>query len=123
MEAIAYHAILSSALLAKERGTYETYKGSKWDRGIFPQDTLTLLEQERGIKIDVPRHETLDWRLVREAVREWGMRNSNTMANAPTAIDRQHRRLLPDHRAHLQKPLREEQHGGRLYGRQRVPGR
>ncbi len=85
MEAIAYHAILSSSLLAKERGTYETYKGSKWDRGILPQDTIALLEQERGMKIDVPRHETLDWRLVREAVRQWGMRNSNTMANAPTA--------------------------------------
>lgn len=85
METIAYHAILSSALLAKERGTYETYKGSKWDRGILPQDTIALLEQERGEKIDVPRHETLDWRLVREAVRQWGMRNSNTMANAPTA--------------------------------------
>lgn len=85
MEAIAYHAILSSSLLAKERGTYETYKGSKWDRGIMPQDTLTLLEQERGMKIDVPRHETLNWQLVRETVRKWGMRNSNTMANAPTA--------------------------------------
>ncbi len=85
MEAISYHAILSSALLAKERGTYETYKGSKWDRGLFPQDTIALLEAERGVKIDVPRHETLDWRLVREAVRQWGMRNSNTMANAPTA--------------------------------------
>ena len=85
MEVIAYHTILASSLLAKERGTYESYKGSKWDRGIFPQDTLALLEQERNMKIDVPRTETLDWRLVREAVREWGMRNSNTMANAPTA--------------------------------------
>ena len=84
-EQIAYHAILSSSLLAKERGTYETYGGSKWDRGIFPQDTIALLEQERGQKIDIPRHETLDWRLVREAVRQWGMRNSNIMANAPTA--------------------------------------
>jgi ribonucleoside-diphosphate reductase alpha chain len=84
-EVISYHAILSSSLLAKERGTYETYKGSKWDRGIFPQDTIALLEQERGEKIDVPRHETLDWRLVREAVRQWGMRNSNTQAHAPTA--------------------------------------
>ena len=65
-ETISYHAILSSALLAKERGTYETYKGSKWDRGIMPQDTLALLEAERGMKIDVPRYETLDWRLVRE---------------------------------------------------------
>ncbi|MES2203301.1 MAG: ribonucleoside-diphosphate reductase subunit alpha [Patescibacteria group bacterium] len=85
METISYHAILSSALLAKERGTYETYKGSKWDRGILPQDTIALLEQERGTKIDIPRHETLNWQLVREAVRQWGMRNSNTMANAPTA--------------------------------------
>lgn len=85
MEVIAYHAILSSSLLAKERGTYESYKGSKWDRGILPQDTIALLEQERGITIDVPRHETLDWRLVRETVRKYGMRNSNTMANAPTA--------------------------------------
>lgn len=84
-EVIAYHAILSSALLAKERGTYETYKGSKWDRGILPQDTIALLEQERGTRIDIPRHETLDWRLVREAIRQWGMRNSNTMAHAPTA--------------------------------------
>ena len=85
MEVIAYHAILSSALLAKERGMYESYKGSKWGRGILPQDTIALLEQERGMRIDVPRHETLDWRLVRESIRQWGMRNSNTMANAPTA--------------------------------------
>lgn len=84
-EVISYHAILSSSLLAKERGTYETYKGSKWDRGILPQDTLALLEAERGLKIDVPRHETLNWQLVREAVRQWGMRNSNTQAHAPTA--------------------------------------
>lgn len=84
-EVISYHAILSSSLLAKERGTYETYPGSKWSRGILPQDTIALLEAERGTKIDVPRYETLDWRLVREAVRQWGMRNSNTMAHAPTA--------------------------------------
>ncbi len=84
-EVISYHAILSSSLLAKERGTYETYKGSKWDRGILPQDTLALLEAERGLKIDVPRHETLNWQMVREAVRQWGMRNSNTQAHAPTA--------------------------------------
>lgn len=84
-EVISYHAILSSSLLAKERGAYETYKGSKWDRGILPQDTIALLEQERGLAIDVPRHETLDWRGVREAIRQWGMRNSNTQAHAPTA--------------------------------------
>ena len=85
METISYHTILASALLAKERGAYETYKGSKWDRGILPQDTIALLEAERGIRIDVPRTETLNWKLVRDAVKQWGMRNSNTMANAPTA--------------------------------------
>ncbi len=85
MEVISYYTILSSALLAKERGSYETYKGSKWDRGIFPQDTIKLLEAERDTVIDLPHVESLDWRMVRETVRTWGMRNSNTMANAPTA--------------------------------------
>jgi len=85
MEVVAYHAILASAELAKERGAYETYKGSKWDRGIFPVDTLALLEEERGEKIDVECSGALDWTPVREAVKKYGMRNSNTMALAPTA--------------------------------------
>lgn len=85
MEAISYHAIQASAELAKERGVYESYKGSKWDRGIFPQDTIDLLEKERGEKIDCPRHETLDWKKLRALVKEYGMRNSNCMAIAPTA--------------------------------------
>jgi ribonucleoside-diphosphate reductase alpha chain len=85
MEVVAYHAILASSQLAKERGAYSTYKGSKWERGIFPQDTLDLLEKERGVKIDVSRGGKLDWTPVREHVREYGMRNSNCMAIAPTA--------------------------------------
>ncbi len=85
MELIAYNAILSSARLAEERGTYETYPGSKWERGIFPQDTLDLLESERGQAIEVPRAGKLDWAPVREAVKAHGMRNSNCMAIAPTA--------------------------------------
>ncbi|NBD74126.1 ribonucleoside-diphosphate reductase subunit alpha [Patescibacteria group bacterium] len=85
MEVVAYHTILASALLAKERGAYETYKGSKWDRNILPQDTITLLESERGLPVDVPRHERLDWTPVRQAIKQHGMRNSNTMAIAPTA--------------------------------------
>jgi ribonucleoside-diphosphate reductase alpha chain len=85
MELISYHAILNSALLAKERGAYETFEGSKWDRGIFPVDTLNLLEQERGMPIGVMRTSRLDWTPVRAAVRDHGMRNSNTMAIAPTA--------------------------------------
>lgn len=85
MELISYHAILSSANLAKERGAYETFEGSKWDRGIFPVDTLNVLEQERGMPIGVMRTSRLDWTPVREAVKQHGMRNSNTMAIAPTA--------------------------------------
>ncbi|MDP3963421.1 MAG: ribonucleoside-diphosphate reductase subunit alpha [bacterium] len=85
MEVISYHAILGSSELARERGAYATYKGSKWDRGIFPQDTLNLLEEERGIQIEVARTGRLDWAPVRESVKKYGMRNSNTMAIAPTA--------------------------------------
>lgn len=85
MELIAYHAILGSSALAKERGTYESYSGSKWDRGIFPQDTIELLSQERDVPVEVSGEETLDWTPVREAVRQSGMRNSNIMAIAPTA--------------------------------------
>lgn len=85
MEFISYHAILSSTLLAQERGAYASYKGSKWDRNLFPQDTLALLEQERGMPIDVEKGGILDWTPVREHVKKYGMRNSNTMALAPTA--------------------------------------
>lgn len=85
MEFISYNVILASSELAKERGAYSSYKGSKWDRGIFPYDTLALLEQERGMPLEVDRTMTLDWALVREHVKQYGMRNSNTMALAPTA--------------------------------------
>lgn len=85
MESVSYYALLASANLAKERGTYESYKGSKWDRGILPIDTLDLLEAERGQKIDVPRTTRLNWNIVRDAIREYGMRNSNCLAVAPTA--------------------------------------
>ncbi|AFK17774.1 ribonucleoside-diphosphate reductase subunit alpha [Haloferax mediterranei ATCC 33500] len=84
-ELLAYHAILGSSKLAAERGTYETYAGSKWDRGLLPQDTVDMLEAERGREIPLDRTETLDWERVREHVAEHGMRNSNTMAVAPTA--------------------------------------
>ncbi|RTL05983.1 ribonucleoside-diphosphate reductase subunit alpha [Candidatus Dependentiae bacterium] len=85
MELISYHAINTSADLAKERGAYSSYKGSKWDRNIFPCDTLDLLEKERGLPIKVPRSGVLDWQPLREKVRTYGMRNSNVMAIAPTA--------------------------------------
>src|SRR6185369_463676 len=85
MEIVSYYAILASANLAKERGAYESFKGSKWDRGILPLDTLDLLEKERGLSIDVPRTARKDWNIVRQAIKEYGMRNSNCLAVAPTA--------------------------------------
>ena len=84
-EFVGYHALLSSSLLAKERGTYQSYKGSKWDRGIFPLDTVDLLEKERGMKIEVSRISRMDWAPVREHVAQYGMRNSNVLSIAPTA--------------------------------------
>ncbi len=84
-ETIAYHAILGSSKLARERGSYPSYEGSKWSRGILPLDTVDLLERERGLPIEVSRQSALDWTPAREHIAEWGMRNSNTMAIAPTA--------------------------------------
>ncbi|MDA1192459.1 MAG: ribonucleoside-diphosphate reductase subunit alpha, partial [Candidatus Poribacteria bacterium] len=85
MELVAYHAIRASSELAAERGTYASYEGSKWDRGIFPQDTLDLLEAERGVAIPLSRDGKLDWSPVRDLVRQHGVRNSNCLAIAPTA--------------------------------------
>ncbi len=86
MERISYQAILTSSELAKERGAYSSYKGSKWDRNIFPADTIDLYEKERGVPITINRREgKMDWAPVREHVKAHGMRNSNTMAIAPTA--------------------------------------
>ena len=85
MEAVAYYAYEASSDLAEERGTYQSYQGSKWDRGLLPQDTVDLLENERGVKIDVPRGGKIDWSPLREKIALHGMRNSNVLAIAPTA--------------------------------------
>lgn len=86
MELISYYAILASSELAKERGAYQSYKGSKWDRGMMPIDTLGLIGQERGAEyLEVDNTIRLDWSVVRDSVKRNGMRNSNTMAIAPTA--------------------------------------
>jgi ribonucleoside-diphosphate reductase alpha chain len=85
MEMVSYYAILASTELAAERGAYESYQGSKWSQGLLPIDTIALLEEERGGNLDMNTDTTLDWTPVREAVAEHGMRNSNTMAIAPTA--------------------------------------
>ena len=84
-EVIAHAAILASSELARERGAYESFAGSKWDRGILPQDTVKLLEEDRGISTGVDMGSQLDWTPVRESIKQYGMRNSNCMAIAPTA--------------------------------------
>lgn len=85
MEAVAFYAYEASSDLAAERGAYSSYTGSKWDRGMMPQDTLELLEQERGVPVEVPRGGKMDWTKVRNNIKKNGMRNSNVIAIAPTA--------------------------------------
>ena len=84
MEAISYHAISASVDLAEERGRYESFDGSLWSRGILPIDSLELLAETRD-ELNVDRIRRLDWDTLRDRVRSIGMRNSNTMAIAPTA--------------------------------------
>ncbi len=84
MEAISYHAISASVDLAAERGRYATFEGSLWSKGILPVDSIRLLEDARpGVEMDSGT--TLDWEALRKRVKKTGMRNSNTMAIAPTA--------------------------------------
>jgi ribonucleoside-diphosphate reductase alpha chain len=85
MEHISYFAILASTNLAAERGTYETFEGSLWSKGILPIDSINNLQQTRGFYLDQDRSQTLDWQALRTRVCTVGMRNSNVMAIAPTA--------------------------------------
>ncbi|QWD87204.1 ribonucleoside-diphosphate reductase subunit alpha [Polynucleobacter paludilacus] len=85
MEAICYYAYLASSELAEERGTYSTYKGSLWDRGILPQDSVALLAQERGGYLEVDASSQMNWDSLRSRIKQHGMRNSNCVAIAPTA--------------------------------------
>jgi len=85
MEAICYHAYWASTELARERGQYASYKGSLWDKGILPLDTLDMLAEERGGYVEVDRSVTLDWEALRQKIAQDGMRNSNCVAIAPTA--------------------------------------
>ncbi|MEN9316099.1 MAG: hypothetical protein RIS35_2492 [Pseudomonadota bacterium] len=86
MEAVCYYAYWASTELAEERGRYSSFKGSLWDRGILPKDSLDLLAEQRGAEyLDVDRSEAMDWNALRERIRAHGMRNSNCVAIAPTA--------------------------------------
>ena len=93
MEAVCYHAYWASTELAAERGRYSSYRGSLWDRGILPIDSLDLLAEQRGslkgaegkALVQVDRSTSLDWNALRSRITEHGMRNSNCVAIAPTA--------------------------------------
>ncbi len=85
MEAVCYYAYYASTELSEERGRYSSYRGSLWDRGILPQDTLKLLEEARGGYVEVDTSETMDWATLRSRIATHGMRNSNCVAIAPTA--------------------------------------
>ena len=86
MELISYYAIHASTELSKERGSYKSYEGSLWSKGILPKDSIEILAENRGSEyINIDRSETLDWDTLRKKVIADGMRNSNVMAIAPTA--------------------------------------
>ena len=85
MEAICYHAYWASTELAEERGRYASYRGSLWDRGILPIDSLDMLADARGGYLEVDRSVTLEWDALRARIARHGMRNSNCVAIAPTA--------------------------------------
>ena len=85
MEAISYWAISGSVDLAAERGRYPSFDGSLWSQGILPIDSMRRIDEARGAPVDVDRSRKLDWNRLRARVKTVGMRNSNTMAIAPTA--------------------------------------
>ena len=85
MEAVCFHAYWASTDLAQERGRYSSYRGSLWDQGVLPIDSLDLLARHRGGHVEVDRSSTMDWNALRERIAQHGMRNSNCVAIAPTA--------------------------------------
>ncbi len=88
MEAVSYYAMLASSQLAGERGTYPSYQGSLWSKGVLPIDSIDLLAESRAgwpDALQVNRSTRLNWDEVRTSIRKYGMRNSNCLAIAPTA--------------------------------------
>jgi ribonucleoside-diphosphate reductase alpha chain len=85
METISYYSILASSELARERGSYPSYSGSSWSRGLLPIDTVKVVAEERGMDVKMDDSARKDWAPVRASIQQWGMRNSNCMAIAPTA--------------------------------------
>jgi ribonucleoside-diphosphate reductase alpha chain len=85
MEAVCYHAYWASTELSEERGRYSSYRGSLWDRGVLPLDSLELLAEQRGGYVEADRSVSMDWDALRARIAQHGMRNSNCVAIAPTA--------------------------------------
>lgn len=85
MEAVCYFAYLASTELAEERGAYLTYKGSLWDKGYVPHETINILKESRGEYLEVNDSVTMDWAMLKDRIKHFGMRNSNCVAIAPTA--------------------------------------
>ena len=85
MEAVSYYTIQASTQLAEERGAYSTYAGSLWSQGILPIDSIASLKAARGDYLQQDESSCMNWDSLRQRVMSIGMRNSNTMAIAPTA--------------------------------------
>src|SRR5574343_474771 len=85
MEAVCYQAYWASTELSRERGCYSTYKGSLWDQGILPHETVARVGVERAGYLEVDNTVRLDWDALKAQIARYGMRNSNCVAIAPTA--------------------------------------
>ncbi|MEO6801985.1 MAG: ribonucleoside-diphosphate reductase subunit alpha [Granulicella sp.] len=85
MELVSFHAISASVDLAAQRGRYASFEGSLWSQGVLPLDSIELLQKNRTHELQLDRSAKLDWTGLRGRVKSVGMRNSNTLAIAPTA--------------------------------------
>ena len=83
MEYISYNTILASSNLAIEKGSYPTFDGSNWSKGIMPHD-----HTPQAVNAIVNKDlfdNSCDWDFLREKVKKDGMRNGYLMAIAPTS--------------------------------------
>ena len=123
MEAVCYYAYWASTELAEERGRYASYKGSLWDRGILPQDSLKLLRDERGGYVDVDLSSSMDWSALRAAHPRARHAQFELRRHRADGDDLQHHRRRRLDRARVPEPVREVEPVRRVHRRQRPPGR
>ena len=114
MEAIAYYAYEASSDLAAERGRYPTYAGSKWDRGLLPHDTVDLLEDERGVPVEVPARREARLAAAAGEDRRAGHAELERARDRADGDDLEHHGHLALHRAALQEPVRQVEPLGRV---------